>query len=50
LEEGLFVSYDPRMPHGKKMTSTLITLEEDIQEIIDEKLTYAGELFLSITK
>jgi hypothetical protein len=25
-------------------------LEEDIQEIIDEKLTYAGELFLSITK
>jgi hypothetical protein len=50
LEEGLFVSYDPRMPIGKKLTTTLITLEEDIQEIIDEKLTYAGELFLSITK
>jgi hypothetical protein len=25
-------------------------LEEDIQEIIDEKLSAAGELFLSITK
>jgi hypothetical protein len=38
------------MPIGKKLTTTLITLEEDIQEIIDEKLAYAGELFLSITK
>ena len=50
MKEAYFVSYDPRMPHGKKMTSTLITLEEDIQEIIDEKLASAGELFLSITK
>jgi len=25
-------------------------LEDDIQEIIDEKLATAGELFLSITK
>jgi hypothetical protein len=50
LTEGIFVSYDPRMPEGKKVTGTLITLDEDSQEIIDEKLTYAGELFLSITK
>ena len=50
LTEGVFVSYDPRMPDGKKVTGTLITLDEDSQEIIDEKLTYAGELFLSITK
>jgi hypothetical protein len=50
MNEALFLSYDPRMPHGKKLTQTLITLEEDIQEIIDEKLASAGELFLSITK
>lgn len=50
LEEGIFVSYDPRMPDGKKVTGTLITLDVDAQEIIDEKLHYAGELFLSITK
>ena len=50
LEEGIFVSYDPRMPEGKKVTGTLITLDEDAQEMIDEKLHYAGELFLSITK
>jgi hypothetical protein len=50
MTEALFLSYDPRMPHGKKLTQTLITLEEDIQEIIDEKLAAAGELFLSITK
>jgi hypothetical protein len=50
MTEALFLSYDPRMPIGKKLTQTLITLEEDIQEIIDEKLSAAGELFLSITK
>jgi putative phage-type endonuclease len=50
MTEALFLSYDPRMPIGKKLTQTLITLEEDIQEIIDEKLASAGELFLSITK
>jgi hypothetical protein len=50
MTEAYFVSYDPRMPHGKKKTATHIFLEEDIQEIIDEKLQYAGELFLSITK
>ena len=38
LTEGIFVSYDPRMPDGKKVTGTLITLDEDSQEIIDEKL------------
>jgi hypothetical protein len=38
------------MPIGKKLTQTLITLDEDIKEIIDEKLVSAGELFLSITK
>ena len=50
LEEALFLSYDPRMPIGKKLASTLITLDEDVKEVIDEKLTYAGELFMSITK
>jgi hypothetical protein len=50
MTEALFLSYDPRMPIGKKLTQTLITLEEDIQEIIDEKLSAAGELFMSITK
>lgn len=50
LEEALFVSFDPRMPIGKKLTSTLITLDEDSKDIIDEKLGDAGVLFLSITK
>lgn len=50
LDESLFVSYDPRMPIGKKLTSTLIFLDQDVKEIIDEKLQCAGELFLSITK
>lgn len=50
LNEALFVSFDPRMPIGKKLTSTLIALDDDVNDIINEKLTYAGELFLSITK
>lgn len=50
LESGLFVSYDPRMPIGKKLTTTSILLDEDAKEMIDEKLHYAGELFMSITK
>ena len=50
LTDGLFVSYDPRMPIGKKLSTTAVKLDEDVKDIIDEKLTYAGELFLSITK
>lgn len=46
-EQGVFLSYDPRMPESHKLFQSVIELE-DIQEQMDEKLFHAYEFLKRI--
>ena len=46
-EQGIFISYDPRMPYNHRMYTAIIELE-DIREEIDEKLFHANEMLKAI--
>jgi len=46
-ENAFFVSYDPRMPDSHKKHVVNITLD-DVKDLIDEKLYYAGHMLKSV--
>lgn len=49
LNEGVFISYDPRMPEGKQLHFSVIE-RDDVQDEIDTKLQVASVLLDEILK